>query len=114
VLNVSFLPASGSINVKPVETITQYTLTAYSRTGSVSKTLQVQLAPPGGGGGGQVFYFKMTTSGSGVLPPVTPCFTVAVYAPDGKAQTAKAIAEQENGSYEATQIDASQFTTACG
>jgi hypothetical protein len=36
-----------------------------------------------------------------------------VYAPDGKADTAKAIALYQNGGYQATQIDESQFGTAC-
>jgi hypothetical protein len=42
---------------------------------------------------------------------INPCFTLAIYAPD--AQTAKALAENQNGGYTATQIDQTQFLTAC-
>jgi len=106
VLNLPNVSSIGSLSVKPAWN-TKYTLTATNDVGSVSKDKWVTLY---NGGQGQpaesVFYFKMTWQGG-----VNPCFTLAIYAPD--AQTAKALAENENGGYTATQIDQTQFLTAC-
>lgn len=95
-----------TVSVKPGWD-TKYTLTAANDVASVSKDLWVKLYN-GGQPSGSVFYFKMTCQAQGC---VTPCFTIAVVAPDSK--TANAIAVNQYGGYTPTQIDAGQFATAC-
>jgi len=56
---------------------------------------------------GQWFYFRMENANSSV----TPCFTVAIKAPD--EATAKALAEQQNGGYTATPIDDASYAHGC-
>ena len=91
-----------TVAVKPTWD-TKYTLTATNNVASVSKDIWVKLYG-GGQPPGSVFYFKMTCQAQGC---VTPCFGIAVAAPD--LPTAKAIAENQNGGYTATEIDAGQF-----
>jgi hypothetical protein len=105
VLNMPNVAASGSQTVTP-HFNTFYTLSATNSAGSASKEKEVKLH--GTSPSWPVFYFKMTNSSS----TVTPCFTIAIAAPD--EATAKRIAEQTNGGYTATPISASQFATACG
>jgi hypothetical protein len=100
--------AFGSLDVHPTRsTHTLYTLTAENPQASTAspKTVTVQLAPappkPG-----QVFFFKMTRPGG-----VTPCFTMAIYAPD--PSTAKQWAEGQNGGYSATSITETQYYAGC-
>ena len=104
VLNVPKVNSSGSRLVTP-HYDTTYTLQAVNPVGSASKQKLVSLY--GTSPSGTVFYFKMTTTGIAA----TQCFTIAVYALD--QASAKRIAEQTNGGYNATSIDADQFTTAC-
>ncbi len=104
--NVSRLPTNGSVNVTPPYN-SVYTLTAASDGGTVSANKSVTLYGTTMTSG-SIFYFKMTNANS----QVTPCFTLAIFAPD--AAIAKNLAEQQNGGYTATQIDASELVTACG
>jgi hypothetical protein len=104
--SVSRLPTSGSVNVTPPYN-SVYSLTATSDGGTVSANKSVTLYSSMTTSG-STFYFKMTNANS----QVTPCFTLAIFAPD--ATTAKKLAEQQNGGYTATQIDASELLTACG
>jgi hypothetical protein len=107
ILHVKSLPSSGSYKISPKQQWSQYTLTATNAGGSASQMIQVQVYE-GSQQIGSIFYFKMSNPGSSV----TPCFTVAIDAKD-KA-SAKQIAENQNGGYTATSIDASQFDSACG
>jgi len=106
VFNKANVSLQGSQSVTPGED-TQYTLTVTDSRGQVSQAKWVTVyapisSPP------LLFYFKMTNPQS----QITPCFTIAIYAKD--KETAKALAEQQNGGYKAESIDASQFMTACG
>ncbi len=107
VLNLANVSLQGSQSVTPGED-TRYTLTVTDSRGQVSQAKWVTVYAPPTPPPGSVFYFKMTNAQS----QITPCFTLAIYAKD--KETAKAMAEQQNGGYKAESIDASQFMTACG
>lgn len=101
--------AFGTLDVHPTRsTQTRYTLTAENPQSSIAtpKTVTVQLAPPTTPPVGHIFFFKMTRVGG-----VTPCFTLAIYAPD--ASTAKVWAELQNGGYEANAITETQYLAGC-
>jgi hypothetical protein len=106
VLNKAGVPWKGSQTVTSSHETT-YTLTAHDSRGTSSRDTVVTVYYPPNPPSGSVFYFKMTNPQS----ETTPCFTIAVYAKD--EMTAKSIAEQQNGGYQATKIDQSQFMTAC-
>jgi hypothetical protein len=104
VLHMVTVSPIGSQQVTP-HFNTFYTLRALSPAGTSAKEKEVKLHGPSQAG--MSYYFKLTNPTS----VVTPCFTVAVWA--STADEAKRIAEQANGGYMATQIDVSQFLTAC-
>jgi hypothetical protein len=101
-------PADGSMTVSPTrDTFTRYTLTARNAFGAVTamKVIQLYLAPPPASG--NVYYFKMTNPTS----TVTPCFTMAIYAPD---ETTGALwAEQLNGGYHPETISYAEYVAGC-
>jgi hypothetical protein len=106
VLNAPNQYSIGKLIVNP-SVDTRYTLTATNSVGSVSKDMSVVLSGGGTQPTGMWFYFKMMCAAC----TTTPCFTEAVWAPD--SGTAAGIVSNQNGGYSATQIDASQFSTAC-
>jgi hypothetical protein len=101
-------PASGILDVHPTRsTDTYYTLTATNPQSSaaIPWIAKVTLAPAPLILG-QPFYFKMTRPGG-----ATPCFTMAISAPD--ASTAKLWAEAQNGGYQASPILEPEYTAGC-
>lgn len=106
VLDIPRLGASTSWHVTP-HFNTWYTLRATNGAGTTTSgekevKLYGTVSP-----GPRPFYFRMTNPGS----VVTTCFTLVVYASD--QSSAQRAAEQSNGGYTATLIDASQLLTAC-
>ncbi len=102
----------GQTTVHPTQSTT-YTLFAHSRNagsgvGRSSQPVTVTVdtvppPPPPPPPPEQIFYFVMRNPDS----VIKPCFTIAVPAPD--EQTAKALAETQNGGYTATAITEQEY-----
>jgi hypothetical protein len=102
------LPAKGLKAVAPTRsTETRYTLQARSLSSTDTKKKVITLYRPPPSDPGMYYYFKMTNPQSSV----TPCFTLAIYAPN--ETTGKQLAEAQNGGYAATKITYQEFVGGC-
>ncbi len=101
-------PADGTLIVSPTRsTHTRYTLTAQNAFGTVTAMKVIQLYAVPGSSTAQVYFFKMTNPAS----TVTPCFTMAIYAPD--ETTGEQWAEGMNGNYDAEPISYADYLAGC-
>jgi hypothetical protein len=103
------LAAGGTFTAYPMRrTLTKYKLTVSDIHNGTLATREIDVTITNSKFvQGQVFYFKMSNPQS----VVTPCFTLALFAPD--VATAEQLAKSRNGNYAAMEISAQEYFDGC-